>query len=220
MFKYPKKTHFRRVLPKNKIYAHTRASKALQARFVDQVVKITWLCKLAPETLNIPASTTVQEIEIFEIQLKQQELHLHPDILRAIDRTIRHPIAFQLRFQNQVRFVMPSKRPNEADSNKWVLGEYFSTQWQDFEVSEKNLPVALNMAALYEQLLRAHLSIPARDGESLSDHVARITALQQKQREAKQLETRLNKAKQFNRKVELNQQLRSLKSEVEALYNA
>lgn len=218
MFNYPKKTHFRRVLPKNKIYAHTRASKALQARFVDQVVKITWLCKLAPETLNIPASTTVQEIEIFEIQLKQQELH--PDILRAIDRTIRHPIAFQLRFQNQVRFVMPSKRPNEADSNKWVLGEYFSTEWQDFEVSEKNLPVALNMAALYEQLLRAHLSIPARDGESLSDHVARITELQQKQREAKQLETRLNKAKQFNRKVELNQQLRSLKSEVEALYNA
>ena len=218
MFNYPKKTHFRRVLPKNKIYAHTRASKALQARFVDQVVKITWLCKLAPETLNIPASATVQEIEIFEIQLKQQELH--QDILRAIDRTIRHPIAFQLRFQNQVRHVMPSKRPNEADSNKWVLGEYFSTDWQEFEASEENLPVALNMAALYEHLLRAHLSLPAREGESLADHVARITELQQKQREAKQLETRLNKAKQFNRKVELNQQLRSLKSEVAALYNA
>lgn len=218
MFNYPKKTHFRRVLPKNKIYAHSRASKALQARFVDQVVKITWLYKLAPETLNIPASTAVQEIEIFEIQLKQQELH--QDILRAIDRTIRHPIAFQLRFQNQVRYMMPSKRPNEADSNKWVLGEYFSTGWQDFEASEESLPVALNMAALYEHMLRAHLSLPTRDGESLADHVARITELQQKQREAKQLEARLNKAKQFNRKVELNQQLRALKSEVAALYNA
>lgn len=218
MFNYPKKTHFRRVLPKNKIYAHTKASKGLQARFVDQVVKITWLCKLAPETLNIPASATVQEIEIFEIQLKQQELH--QDILRAIDRTIRHPIAFQLRLQNQVRYVMPSKRPNESDSNKWVLGEYFSTDWQDFEASEESLPVALNMAALYEHLLRAHLSLPARDGESLAEQVARITELQQKQREATQLEARLSKAKQFNRKVELNQQLRSLKSEVEALYNS
>jgi hypothetical protein len=50
--------------------------------------------------------------------------------------------------------------------------------------------------------------------------VARITAVQQKQREADQVESRLHKAKQFNRKVELNQQLRSLKSEIEALYKA
>jgi hypothetical protein len=218
MFNYPKKTHFRRVLPKNKIYAHTKASKALQARFVDQVVKITWLCKLAPETLNVPASKAVQEIEIFEIQLKQAEVH--QDILRAIDRTIRHPIAYQLRFQDQVRYVMPSKRPNEADSNKWVIGEYFSTDWQTFEAPSEDLPVVLNMAALYEQLLRAHLSIPARPNESLTDQVARITALQQKQSEVDKLQSRLSKIKQFNRKVELNQQLRSLKLEVEALYNA
>lgn len=218
MFNYPKKTHFRRVLPKNKIYAHTKASKALQTRFVDQVVKITWLCKLAPETLNVPASKTVQEIEIFEIQLKQADIH--GDILRAIDCTIRHPIAYILRFQNQVRYTMPSKRPNEADSNKWVLGEYFSTDWQAFVAPTDDLPIALNIGALYEQLLRAHLSIPARPDESLTDQVTRITALQQKQREADQLESRLHKAKQFNRKVELNQQLRSLKSEVEALYKA
>lgn len=215
MFNYPKKTHFRRVLPKNKIYAHTRASKALQARFVDQVVKITWLCKLAPETLNIPASATVQEIEIFEIQLKQQELH--QDILRAIDRTIRHPIAFQLRFQNQVRYVMPSKRPNEADSNKWVLGEYFSTGWQDFETSEESLPVALNMAALYEHLLRAHLSIPAREGESLNAHVERMEALQRTQKEIQKLESKIAKEKQFNRRVELNQELRGAQNHLSSI---
>lgn len=218
MFNYPKKTHFRRVLPKNKIYAHAKASKALQTRFVEQVEKITWLCKLAPETLNIPASKNVQEIEIFEIQLKQQELHY--DILHAIDRTVQHPIAYQLRFKDQIRFVMPSKRRNEADSNKWVIGEYFSTDWQTAETSTEDLPVALNMAALYEQILRAHFSIPARPKESLADQVARITAIQQKQREARQVESRLHKAKQFNHKVELNQQLRTLKSEVAALYNA
>jgi hypothetical protein len=215
MFNFPKKTHFRRVLPKNKIYAHTKAGKALQTRFVDQVVKITWLCKLAPETLNIPASKTVQEIEIFEIQLKQADVH--PDILRAIDRTIRHPIAYILRFQDQVRYTMPEKRPNEADANKWVIGEYFSTDWQTFEAPTEDLPIALNMAGLYEQLLRAHLCVLARPDESLADQVARITMLQQKQREADQVESRLHKAKQFNRKVELNQQLRSLKSEVDAL---
>lgn len=215
MFNYPKKTHFRRVLPKNKIYVHAKASKALQARFVEEVEKITWLCKLAPETLNIPASKNVQEIEIFEIQLKQQELH--EDILRAIDRTVQHPIAYQLRFKDQIRFVMPSKRRNEADSNKWVIGEYFSTDWRTAEASTEDLPVVLNMAALHEQLLRAHFSIPARPHESLADQVARITALQQKQREASQIESRLHKTKQFNRKVELNQRLRQLTASLDNL---
>ncbi len=218
MFNYPKKTHFRQTVPKNKIYAHSKASNALQKRFVDQVEKITWLYKLAPETLNIPASKVVQEIEIFEIQLKQADLH--SDILCAIDRTIRHPIAYQLRFNNQICYVMAAKRPNEADSTKWVLGEYFRTDWREAVESTEDLPVVLNMGTLYEQLLRKHFSLPAREGESLTDQVARISALQQKQREADKLEARLHKTQQFNRKVELNQQFRSLKSEIESLYKA
>ena len=112
---------------------------------------------------------------------------------------------------------MPSKRPNEADANKWVLGEYFSTDWQAFETPTDDLPIALNIGALYEQLLRSHLSIPARPDESLTDQVTRITELQQKQREADQVESRLHKAKQFNRKVELNRQLRTIRSEIDTL---
>jgi hypothetical protein len=215
MFIYPKQAKVARVLPKNKIYAHSKASRALQARFVDQVDKITWRYKLAPESLNIPATKAVQEIQVFTILLKQQELH--EDILRAIDRTIRHPIAYELRFMDQIRYVMPSKRPNEADPNKWVIDEYFWTDWQTTKEPEQSLPVVLNLGALYEHFLRSHLTIPARENEPLTEHVERIGLLQQKQREAKQLENRLHKTKQFNRKVELNQQLRSLKSEVEVL---
>lgn len=217
MFAYPKQTLFRRVLPKNKIYAHTKASRTLQARFVDQVVKITWLYKLAPETLNIPASKAVQEIQVFEIQLKQQALH--EDLLRAIDRTIRHPIAYILRAGDQTRFVMPTKRISEANANKCVIGEYFWTDWQaTTAIPTMPLPVALNIGTLYEHLLRAHLGLPAREDESLTAHVERVGTLQQKQREAAQLEARLHKTKQFNRKVELNQQLRTLKSDIETLY--
>jgi len=112
---------------------------------------------------------------------------------------------------------MAPKRPNEADSNKWVLGEYFRTDWSEIVESTGDLPVVLNMAALYEHPSRKHFSLPVREGESLRDQAARISALQQKQREADQIESRLHKTQQFNRKIELNQQLRSLKFEVESL---
>jgi hypothetical protein len=96
---------------------------------------------------------------------------------------------------------MGPKRPNEADSNKWVLGEYFRTDWSEILESTGDLLVVLNMAALYEHPSRKHFSLAPREGESLTD----------------QIESRLHKTKQFNRKVELNQQLRSLKFEVESL---
>lgn len=66
-------------------------------------------------------------------------------------------------------------------------------------------------------LLGAHLPHPAREGESLREHVERMEALQRAELEAQRLETKIAKEKQFNRKVELNRELRDLKSEVEAL---
>ena len=218
MFTYPKQAFFDQNLPKKKIYLHAKATSALQKRFVDQVEKITWLYKLAPETLNIAASKSVQEIQIFEIQLKEKELH--EDILRAIDRTIRHPIAYQIRMGDEVRFAMPAKRLNEADPSKWVTGEYFWAKCQSSEREYPVLPISLDLEALYEAILRKHLVLEARSGESLLDHVARATKIKQRQREVSQMESRLLKTKQFNHKVELNQKLRHLKSEVESLYKA
>jgi hypothetical protein len=72
------------------------------------------------------------------------------------------------------------------------------------------LPVALDLSALHDQLIRQHLPLPARPDETLREHVARVQEIHAKQREASQLKGRLQREKQFNRKVELNQRLRAL----------
>lgn len=100
------------MLPKNKIYTHARASRSLQARFVAEVDRIVWAFKFAPETLNIPASKSIKEIQVFDIFLKQEELH--DDILRAIDKTIRHPIVFRILRKSEARCAMTSKQAVEA----------------------------------------------------------------------------------------------------------
>ena len=217
MFAYPKQASVGRVLPKNKIYTHSRSSRSLQARFVSEVEKIVWAFKLAPETLNLPATKSIKEIQVFDIYLKQEDLH--DDILRAIDKTIRHPIVYRLFRAAEVRCTMTSKQANAADNAKWVIGEYFSKGWQNSEHAPLDLPVSLNLKRLYEQLLRAHLPIPAQDGETVEDQVTRLAALRQKERQAIMLEKQLQKSNQFNRKVELNQQLRSLNAEIESLSN-
>ncbi|VEC36251.1 Uncharacterised protein [Escherichia coli] len=59
--------------------------------------------------------------------------------------------------------------------------------------------------------------MPARPQESLADLVARVEMVAAKQREVEKAASRLAKEKQFNRKVEINAQLRQLKNELEEL---
>lgn len=216
MFRYPRQAEVNRVLPKNKVYAHARAGNALQRKFIDQLEKIVWRYKLAPETVNLPETKTVREIQVFDLHLKGRELH--EDVLRAIDRTICHPIAFQLRSGPDIRFAMAYKRASEAAPAKWVVESYFQSDWQPGDdVALQPLPPVLNLAALYEHLISAHLPLPAREGESLQEHVARLEQLQRTQREIQQLEAKIATEKQFNRKVELNQKIRDLVTTCEAL---
>ncbi len=214
-FAYPKQAEFNRVLPKSKIYEHGKPTRAVRDGFVAQINQIVWQYKLAPETINLPARPGVPEIEIFSLELKTPEVS--EDVLRCIDKAIPLPIFYNLSFDGRIKTVAAYKRPSDADSSRWVVGDYFASPWLPANSERSELPVALDMAGLYEQMLRRLMPQPARTGETLKDHVERLAQLRSKQTEYTKLEARLHKEKQFNRKVEMNTQLRSIKTDIETL---
>lgn len=218
LFAYPKSSAFGRVLPKTKIYAHGNATASIKRLFVQQVEKITWSHKLAPETINISATKTVQEIEIFTIALKEGEIKT--DVLRCIDRAIPFPILFELTYGDKVQPVACFKRPSEADSTKWVISEYFFGEWQKADTPRPSLPVTLNLGGLYEALLAPLLPYPAPKGEKLPTHIARLEAIAVKERELAKQQAKLNNTKQFNRKVAINAEIRGLKQDLTKLLPA
>ena len=215
MFSYPKQAEFNRVVPKNKIYAHAKPSKRVRELFVSEVGEILWKYKLSPETTNLPARHGITEIEVFEIALRTPELD--EAVLQAMDRAIPFPLLFQFTHGDHIRFAASYKRPSDADSSKWVIEATFRTEPQPMAAKRPLLPVALDLAGLYEQIVRHHIPLPPRTGESLADHVARFRAIEAKRRERQLLETRLEREKQFNRKVELNARLRTSDAELAAL---
>lgn len=204
-----------RPVAKSKIYAHAKPTAALRALFVEQVESITWTYKLAPETINLPAKPAVPEIEVFEVALKLPEVS--HSVLRCIDKAMPRPILFNLRFEGRTQPIAAYKRPSDAAGDQWVLGDYHAAPWQNDVDARPALPLALDLQGLYEQLLRQHLAGPARAGESLRDQLDRLATLAAKQAAAAKLEARLNAEKQFNRKVEINAQLRTIRTELEAL---
>lgn len=211
MFAYPERARKDRVLPKNKIYGNARLTTALRQRFVTEIDQIIWRYVLGPENLDLPARGAVQEIQVFEIALNTGTLR--EDVLRTIDRAIPSLLFFELTFQGQVRFAAAYKRVSDADATQTVVDTYFETPWQDAAISRRPMPVALNMAGLYEQMLRQHmlaspLALRPRTGESLQETVDRGNRIRAKRRECKQLEAKLRRETQFNRKVEINSDLR------------
>lgn len=215
LFAYPENATFGRVLPKEKIYSHASPSRALRDKFVAQIARIVWQYKLAPETINLPARSAVPEIQIFDVSLKTGELS--EDVLRCMDKAIPFPIFYRLVFEDRIKVISAYKRPSDADSAKWVVDDYFSTDWLPANAERSELPVALDLAGLYEQLLRQLMVLPPRAGESLKAQVERLGQVRSKQNECLKMESHLQKEKQFSRKVEANSQLRALRKELEAL---
>jgi hypothetical protein len=212
---YPAKAAFGRTLPKNKIYEHSKANTRLKDLFVKEVEQIVWQYKLAPETINLPARPGVPEIQVFSLQLKAPELNR--DVLRAIDGAVQFPILFELGFDGRTQVVACYKRPSEADASRWVLSDYFETGWLATSGQRAAMPLALDLASLYEQLLHCLIPLQARPQEPLAALVARFEQVQARQREVARTAARLEKERQFNRKVQINATLRKLKAELEQL---
>ena len=215
MFDYPQRARKDRVLPKNKIYDNARPSRAVRERFVVQIDQIVWRYVLGPGNLNLPSTPAVREIQVFEIALKTGEFR--EDVLRTIDRAIPSLLFFELTFHGRVRFVAAYKRASELATNQPVVEAYFETPWHDANASRQPLPVALDMAGLYEQMLRQHIAaspfaLRSRAGEPLDATVERVPKIRGKHRECKQLESKLRNEVQFNRKVEINAELRDARA--------
>lgn len=220
LFDYPQQAEFGRIVAKNKIYTQVKPSRKLQDVFVSQVSKILWQYKLSPKTTNLSETDKVKEIEVFEIVLKpnRQTKSIDKNILRCIDKSIAHPIIFHLTYADKIKVIAAYKRPSEADATKWVVSEeYFETDWLPVESEHKKLPVVLNLFNLYEHILRELIPLPQQENESLEKQIERMEQVIVKGKAVKKLEARMNTEKQFNRKVEMNADLRTLQDEIERL---
>lgn len=215
LINYPKQATFGRVLPKNKIYEHSGANTRLKDMFVEQVEQIVWQYKLAPETINLSAKPGVPEVQIFRLVLKTGELSV--DVLKCIDGAVQFPIVFELEHERAIKVIAAHKRPSETDASKWVVSDYFSTEWIPADSPRSDMPVVLDLAGLYQALLHSLIPLPPRAHESIVALVERLDSMKSKRREIEKVRARLAKEKQFNRKVEINATLRQLNNELEEL---
>ncbi|MFM2031379.1 MAG: hypothetical protein RLZZ297_144, partial [Chloroflexota bacterium] len=148
----------------------------------------------------------VREIQVFVITLKTGELNT--DVLRAIDEAIPFPLLYELHYDGAIQLWAAYKTPQIGQPARSSTGAYHWSPWLSQHDPRRPLPVVLDMEQLYGQLLAPLLPHPARPGERLPQHMARLTAIGQAQRELAATERRLRGEKQYNRRLAIHTTLR------------
>ena len=223
LYKFPQQAKVDRLIPKNKFYEQGKANTKIEQLFVNQVENIRWAYKLASSTIHLQDQEDLKEIQIFRVKSRVEDLDV--SILSFIDKLILTPIIFEVVYQDKVKVVATYKRLNQADKTKAVIGQYYASEWlEDHDRIE--LPLYLKLADLYEHFIAQILPIALSedsgdDDESVSIELKlqRAQQLESLQKQLDKLKSKLRTEKQFNRKVELNNQIRLLGAQLDKLRN-
>lgn len=212
---FPNKAAVNKQITKKKLFEWIQANTAIKNLFAAQIERMMWAYKLSPETTNLSSKDGIEEIQIFEIFLKGGELS--NELLKTIDKVIPSPILFVIYDDQSIQYRAAYKRIKDADSSKWVSGDYFESTWIAKRYKKSDLPQALDLKSLYHSLLQELIPLTKRQDESIEHLLTRHQTVSQLERKSEQLQKKLHQEKQFNYKVEINAQLRDVKKQIEQL---
>ena len=214
MLGLPASTEFNKRIPKQKFYDHADLSSTLKRCFVEQIKSIYWVNKIAPSVVNLEKGKYVTEIEVIEIHLYSPELN--EGVLKLINKTIPYHILFLLEYDQKYQVWIEFKPSSAADKGSAKDARYYHTEWQP----EENLPIhldGLNMDEAWENMLLAVSGIKLEHGRSLEEQIAIEDKRVKLEDQITRLEKKVWGERQPKRKFELNQELKSLKKELEEL---
>lgn len=208
---------------KKLFYENADLSTSDKSLFTDTINKVTWLYCLKPETINIPAYKDklrdYPEIEVIEV-LVHKDYKLKR-IAEIIMRTIPYPMLLIFKLEDKRQFYVAHQRTNQSDSSKNTIEEFIATEWLDgYSTLFAKLDIKqmrfTNFYALYSDIVDAisiyNLSAIMATDDNITGAKARELSAQIEdiEQEIVILRSKLKKESQFNRKMELNIEIKGL----------
>lgn len=200
--KLPKNAIVNKFIAKTKFYEKVSLSSKLQDEFINKIQKITWKYKLAEETIGISKTDNVTEIQIFEIELKEQ--NIPRNVLKVIDRAIPYQILYRFVYKDSIAYGITLKENNISQS-------YYFSEWNEgiaFDFS------GIDLEKLYQKLIQAFISNEIRGRGDFNTIIDTDNRIKQLEKEIETLNNKIKREKQFNRKVEINKKLLEKRNEL------
>ena len=212
MYNLPQSTIVNRVIPKKTFVNQWGANTRMKDHYTNDVVRVEWLAKLAPSTINVADGKEVHEITIFLVPIKDE--NCPDDIFSFIDGMIPRHTIFILRWGDMTCLHLNYKEWMESSTNTdktFRIAKTYRSQWRkDTEIS---LSIeGLTMDAIYEALVRqvAGERIIIQS-ESLREDVEKSTQREMLLKEIEILKRKEAKERQPQKKFAIHKQIVELK---------
>lgn len=191
MFELPKACYVNKFLPKKIFYEKVGVSSGVKDEFVNLIDRITWLYKLSPDTIGITKTESIEEIQIFQIDVKEKRIPL--SVIKTITKGVQYKILFVIKFNDDFCYSIK-------------VDDIFTTEWNDNINFDFN---AINLEIVYENIVKSILKEESNNKkfEEIIDNRVYKADLEKR---INQLKQKIKNEKQFNKKVELNKQLNEL----------
>ena len=208
---FPRTTIVGKPVPKNAFYKHLEVNAKIKQRFVDDVVSIHWLYKLAPSTVNVEDGKRVHEIVVFSAVLKSQDCP--DDVFLFIDQNMPRHVVFILEYDNRYKVLLNYKEWKDGQNGQFKIIKTFGTQW----LTDNQLSLTLegqNMDALYEAMAGQVSGFGTKKAEDTKRIVELETQIGKAKREVETIQKRIRNERQLNRQMELNGEARGIKKQI------
>lgn len=191
----PKKSEVNKFIPKSKFFTKTTVNTKTKQLFADSVQKIIWKYKLSKETINILGTKEIEEIQIFEIELKDK--NVPKNILYIIDKTIPYPILYIFTYKNFSCFGITVR---DTDNPKYYFSDWNESVSFDFNGS--------NLEQVYHKIVRVFIKSKNKNNTDFKTLVGLDIKREKLEKEVLTLGKKLKNEKQFKRQIEINKELK------------
>ena len=209
--KFPRTTIVGKPVPKNAFYKHLEVNAKMKQHFVDDVVSIHWLYKLAPSTINVEDGKQVHEIVVFSAVLKDKDCP--NDVFLLIDRNMPRHVVFILEYDNRYKVLLNYKSWKDGQNSQFDIIKTFATDW----LTAERLLLTLEgqtMDALYEAMAGQVSGFGTTKAEDTKRIVELEELIDKAKREVESIQKRIRNERQLNRQMELNGAARGIKKKI------
>lgn len=202
MYGLPPACEVKKQLPKKAIYAKFNLNAAQRDCFDADIARLDIVGCVSPSTIPALApGELVQEFYVLHVQLKHKEYDSRD--IALLTKLIPQKLVFAMHFEEEVQFsIFHSK----LISSGWV------------SVLSASLPISgFNLDSVWDNIVRRIGQIEMQQGKSLIEQIAVNDQRDKLNKQIAALQNKIRKEKQFNRQVELRQQLTNLQQQLSQL---
>ena len=212
IFNLPNTASVNKVIPKNTFDSYTSSKQ--KKLFSELISRITWTHKISTDTVNLIAKE-IKEIQVFRIELKQkQDVQ---QVLDLIDKLIPYNIIFVIDYDGMIYLSTSVKHPHPANDDNTVIDWTFKTDWFHPIECSYTLSLKKNIDSVYHDFCVQLTGKNKLVEKSLSDVIAFKKVEKSIKSEISNLKSKIANCNQFNKKVEMNLQLRVFERKLEEL---